>query len=175
LAATRRLFERSDLRSMTIEAISKEAGVGKATIYRWWANKIDLVMDACFEDLLAQSNFGTVGSPVCIIADQVARVVKAYSGTSGRMVAQLLAEAQYDRTVSQRFYEAYLSRRNCTLHSLLAQCGITDEVEQGMVAEQIYSPIFFRLLLGHAPLDDAFAKGIQTFVTQRLKAVTLDA
>ncbi|SIS74820.1 TetR/AcrR family transcriptional regulator [Insolitispirillum peregrinum] len=171
LAATRKLFERSNLRDMTIEAIAREAGVGKATIYRWWKTKNELVLDACFEDLQPRLDYGTTGSPACIIAEQVKRVVEAYRGPSGRMVAQLLAEAQYDPAVSRSFTEAYLSRRCCTLHTLLAQCGITCEAEQDAVAEQIYSPIFFRLIMGNAPLDEAFAKSVQTFVIQRLNAV----
>jgi len=117
LAATRKLFERSNLRDMTIEAIAREAGVGKATIYRWWKTKNELVLDACFEDLQPRLDYGTTGSPACIIAEQVKRVVEAYRGPSGRMVAQLLAEAQYDPAVSRSFTEAYLSRRCCTLHS----------------------------------------------------------
>jgi AcrR family transcriptional regulator len=170
LAAARSLFERSNLRAMTIEAIAKEAGVGKATIYRWWKSKTELVMDACFEDLLPKLDYGTTGSPACIIAEQVVRVIEAYSGTNGRMVAQLLAEAQYDPAIARNFLDAYLSRRHCVLHGLLKQCGITDENEQDVIAEQIYSPIFFRLLMGHAPLDDTFAKNTQAFVIQRIQA-----
>jgi hypothetical protein len=104
-----------------------------------------------------------------IIADQVARVLAAPRGPSGRMIAQLLAEAQYDPEVSRNFYNGYLSRRHGILHDLLRQCGITDEAEQDVLAEQIYGPIFFRLLLGHAPLDDAFAKSVQAFVIHRLE------
>ncbi len=175
LAAARSLFERSNLRAMTIEAIAKEAGVGKATIYRWWKSKTDLVMDACFEDLLPKLDYGTTGSPACIIAEQVVRVIETYRGTHGRMLAQLLAEAQYDPAIARNFLDAYFSRRHCVLHGLLRQCGISDENEQDVIAEQIYSPIFFRLLMGHAPLDDAFAKNTQAFVIQRLQAAQHNA
>lgn len=32
--------------SLTIGAVAKQAGVGKATIYRWWPSKLDLILEA---------------------------------------------------------------------------------------------------------------------------------
>lgn len=175
LAATRQLFSQSNLRDLTIESIAKEAGVGKATIYRWWKTKAELVMDACLDDLLPQLQFGSSGDPAILIADQIVRVIKAYRGPSGRMVSQVLAEAQYDPAIADQFCEKYFTRRGGTLHELLHKCGITRECEQNLLAEQFYGPIFFRLIMQHAPLDDEFSNAIRENVIERLRAARQEA
>ena len=48
LAATVRLLRETSVRDLAIESIAREAGVGKATIYRWWPNKTAIVIDAFF-------------------------------------------------------------------------------------------------------------------------------
>ena len=47
--ATLHLLEDGTVQSLTIEAIAREAGVGKATIYRWWDSKALVVIDAFVE------------------------------------------------------------------------------------------------------------------------------
>ena len=49
LEATVHLLEDVTVQSLTIEAIAREAGVGKATIYRWWDSKALVVIDAFIE------------------------------------------------------------------------------------------------------------------------------
>ena len=52
LDATLRLLadENLTMKSLSVEAIAKEAGVGKTTIYRWWPSKAAVVIDAFVEN-----------------------------------------------------------------------------------------------------------------------------
>jgi AcrR family transcriptional regulator len=52
LHATARLFADRGYEQLTMEGIAHEAGVGKQTIYRWWASKGALVADCLLEGLL---------------------------------------------------------------------------------------------------------------------------
>ena len=167
LTATRSLFGVFTLRDLTIEAIAKEAGVGKSTIYRWWDTKAELVMDACLEELVPGADFGKTGGAAEIIADQVVAAVEIYGGPVGAMVAQLLAEAQYDPTVAHRLYREFEAHRKNALENLLDRCGIPSS-DRGIVIDQIYGAIYFRLLMGHRPLDRAFALGMREFVLRLL-------
>src|SRR5271163_3761272 len=46
LAAADTLFTRDGLARMSVDAVAQQAGVSKATIYRWWPNKAAIVMEA---------------------------------------------------------------------------------------------------------------------------------
>ena len=46
IRATLKLLERVGFNELTIEAVAARAGVGKATVYRWWPNKAELVIAA---------------------------------------------------------------------------------------------------------------------------------
>lgn len=46
MQAANELLNKDGFANLTIEAIAASAGVGKATIYRWWSSKAAVVMDA---------------------------------------------------------------------------------------------------------------------------------
>lgn len=155
LAAARQMFETSNLRELTIDAIAKKAGVSKATIYRWWTNKADLVMDACLEELRQYATFDCKdGDPVDIITGQMRRLIKVYSGPTGRIVAQLMAEGQYQPEICSRFLAAHGEIRCNELQSLVG--GEREKVV--FLADLLYGPIYFRLIRHSCPLDEQFAE-----------------
>jgi len=154
LSAARRMFETSNLRDLTIDAIAKQAGVSKATIYRWWNNKAELVMDACIEELRQDATFDRSGdSAVEIITSQMRRLIKVYGGPTGRMVGQLMAEAQYQPEIGQRFLVNHAESRCRELMEILG--GERDKVV--FLADLLYGPIYFRLIRHSCPLDTTFA------------------
>ena len=42
IRSTLKLLERVGFNELSIEAVAAKAGVGKATVYRWWKNKAEL-------------------------------------------------------------------------------------------------------------------------------------
>src|SRR5215469_9027323 len=51
LAATVQLLTEKPLRDISMEEIARKAGVGKATIYKWWPSKAYLALDAFVRSL----------------------------------------------------------------------------------------------------------------------------
>ncbi len=166
LAAARGTFAAQNLRELTIESIAREAGVSKATIYRWWKTKADLVMDACIELLQRDTTYGQGSDAATIITDQIRRLIAVLSGPVGRMLAQLLAEGLYEPDVSNRFYDCHIRSRRDSLAHLLGGCA--DERE--FLVDRIYGPIYFRLLVQHHPLDQDFADRLCREAAQMITA-----
>ncbi|MCP6759923.1 MAG: TetR/AcrR family transcriptional regulator [Fischerella sp. CENA71] len=92
LAATWELLKTTTLRDLSIEAIARESGVGKTTIYRWWPSKVAVVMDAFVENVLSVTPFPEGLSATEAIKVQMASLVQTFSGDYGRIVAQIIAE-----------------------------------------------------------------------------------
>lgn len=51
LKAVRKLLIKDGYANLTIEAVARRAGVSKATIYRWWKTKGELVLEAAGEEI----------------------------------------------------------------------------------------------------------------------------
>ena len=162
LAATVRLLRTSTIQSISIEAIAREAGVGKATIYRWWDSKALVVIDAFMEHHLVKTPMPRDLPPGEAIAVHLMSLIREYAGWSGRMVAQIIAEGQADPAVLREFRERFHYGRRALVREMLeawrntARIPAPPDIE--ILAELLYAPVYLRLLLGNGPLDDHFAR-----------------
>ena len=164
LSATVRLLNDHPLRDLAIESIAREAGVGKATIYRWWATKADIVIDAFFSEAAPLTEFTDGENATEIISQQCARLVDVMNGPLGRVVAQIIAEGQANDAVLSRFREVFLNARRTEFRLVYAR-GVAnnefrDDIEVELAADLVYGPIWYRLMVAHQPLDRTFAESL---------------
>ncbi|WP_213738021.1 TetR/AcrR family transcriptional regulator [Bradyrhizobium sp. dw_411] len=171
LEATMALLDKTSVRDITIEAIAREAGVGKVTIYRWWPTKIHLVVDAFMETMLPQTPFPESDAKFGAFAHHLAVLVKKYRGKYGRIVGEIIAEGQFDRDALTYFREALLTQRRAAARDIVDNAKtrgeIDNEIETDILVDALYGPIYYRLLLGHQPLDADFIAGLEK-LTERL-------
>lgn len=162
LEATIELLNDTTVQKLSIEAIAKRAGVGKTTIYRWWPSKAAVVIDAFMEHHLVKTPVPE-GVPVReALTTHLRSLIRQYRGPSGRLVAQIIAESQYDASTladfKGRFWEG---RRSAITH--LVQRGmeegeIRDDIDPDLIVEMLYAPVYLRLLFGHKPLTERYAE-----------------
>lgn len=157
LKAALYLLERQPLRKVTADAISRRAGVSKATIYKWWPNKSQVALDAYLAGMAEQVIMPDTGSAQQDFTRQLKSVIKFYTSPLGCLFCQFLAEGQTDHVFLALFRERFLSvRRNAA--RIMWQRGvdrgeIRREVDADVVLDLIYGPMIFRLLAGHASLS----------------------
>src|SRR5262245_63666559 len=96
LDATQRLLAQDDItvQKLSIEAIAREAGVGKTTIYRWWPSKAAIVIDAFMENHLLHTPMPTDVSVREALEIHLRSLIRQYAGPPGRLVSQIVAESQ---------------------------------------------------------------------------------
>jgi AcrR family transcriptional regulator len=165
LAAAIDLLLEHGLHAMSMDAVAERAGVSKATIYRWWPSKELLALDALATEwqLLAPEATRDTGS---LRGDLLARLRpwlrQLRDRPYGRVVAGLVATAQADAEFAEVYLERFVRPRRDAMRPVLLRAVERGEVPRNIDVEValdlIYGPIYHRLLHGHAPLDERFAR-----------------
>lgn len=173
LDATRRLLTHSSVQKLSIEAIARKAGVGKTTIYRWWPNKSAVVMEAIFSQPAFHNIMPTPRNAVEGVSTQIDKLARQLTGKNGRVVAEIIGEAQPDPESLKIFISTFLQDRYNTLSSYIEGGKKTGEfdpnIETDSAIDIILGPIFFRLLSGQE-LDDGFINDMTAMLLKALKA-----
>jgi AcrR family transcriptional regulator len=173
LATTWELLKTTSLRDLSIEAIARQSGVGKTTIYRWWPSKVAVVMDAFVENVLTVTSFPENLSATEAIAQQMTSLVQAFSGEYGRIVAQIIAEGQADPEALASYRDRFIYPRRAAAKIIIQQ-GIENgefdpNLDPELAIDILYGAIYFRLLVGHLPLDRQFAQELPRWALKGLK------
>ncbi len=172
LNATIDLLEKSGYSTLTIEAIAAHAGVGKATIYRWWANKSFLVFDAFLMSTETHMYFLEKTSIRENFRQQLHTLANVLNGTLGRTMIALVAESGEDSELAKAFYTNYLNPRRedakMILERAIAQGEIQSTINIDVASDMLYGPIYFRILIYKKKVDAEF---IDTLVDQVMKGI----
>jgi AcrR family transcriptional regulator len=173
LDATWKLLKKISVRDLSIEGIAKEAGVGKTTIYRWWSSKTAVVVDAFMTRVITDICFRESDNAQEELLKQIASVAKALSGENGRIVAEIIAEGQTDKEALQDFRDRFLFPRREAAKQVIIQGIKTGEFNSNLDLELtmdiLYGPIYYRLLLGHLPLNQEFSSLMPEMALKCLK------
>lgn len=154
---------------LSVDAVAAAAGCGKATIYRRWASKEELVADALRSGLVTieVEDTGSLRGDLERYAD-----VASERFRTGRIdVVPHLAYVGATNTAVREALTAYNTRREASIR-LIIQRGIERgeldvDVDVDMLLEIVLGPITYRSMFSDRPLDAGF--------TRRLVAVVLDA
>lgn len=163
LAAAVDILMQEGFGRLTIDAVALRSGVGKPTIYRNWANASELAMAALMESQ-PTVNLQTAGSLSDRLEHQIMAIVAAFATTRGRQIGLALAAADRDSEMTRAFRNRVILSGREVGRGLIAEA-----VREGQIAapestevilDMIYAPIFYRLLVGHLPLDQPFARAL---------------
>jgi AcrR family transcriptional regulator len=180
LATTTQLLAEVGLDSFTMDDVVRRSGLSKSTLYRWWPSKGSLAFDAFREKIREVAEamdefmpYEDRGRAEGELFTQVNGMMQLLARTdTGRTLADLIAEGRRDDRVLDSFRTDFLMPRRRRSREIiereLIRLGRPDAVPADVVLDLLYGAIYFRLLVGHAPLDEAFARQIVDFVTAGL-------
>ena len=160
LAAAAKLLAERGLPGVTVEGIALEAGVGKPTIYRHWPNAKAVAMDAFLEECETRAGDAGGGTPLGAMRRHLAETAVAFASAFGQSAAAMIATAQNDSELAKGLRQRFILRGRETGRALLLQAieqeAVRADLDLEVALDLIYAPLFFRLLIGHGPLDQEF-------------------
>lgn len=165
LAATTSLLQEKGYNGLSIEAVASLAGVGKQTIYRWWSSKAALVMEA-YSAMVASEivvpDTGRLEDDLFHLFEQI--FSRLASSGFGKAIAGLLTEAQTDPVLAAEFLDGFVDWRRKVVRQLLEKGLVRGEVapeaDLEIAVDSLFGAMWYRLLIGHAPLDQQFARDL---------------
>ena len=164
LRSTLKLLQHAGFPELTIEAIAADAGVGKATVYRWWPNKGALVVDAFAFSTEHKLHFPDTGSVYQDMSLQMKQVIAIFRSRRGRIVAALLGGGQSDPELLEAFRERFLwpRRREAykTLRRGIERGELPRNLDLDLVLDILYGSIYMRFLIRHDELSESYVERV---------------
>jgi AcrR family transcriptional regulator len=158
------LLQERSVRELSMDAVAKRAGVGKPTLYQWWPSKAALVFAMFHERLARQSEAPKATSVEAFMRQRVARLIFEFQDLFGKVIAELIAEGQSDPKVLQELYDQHIGLRRAHAVAEIEKAKRSGEfgadTNAELLVDQIFGPIYYRMLLRITPLDLAFGEAL---------------
>jgi AcrR family transcriptional regulator len=165
--------------ALTMDAVAAEAGVGKATIYRRWRTKEDLVADTIAEISRAEVTPADTGTLEGDLREMLHTIVGAVNGPTGAATQALLSTVPHNPALAAAFRDGPAGVWAQAFGQIFARAESRGELRAGLngtvVAEAIAAPIVQRWLITGSPVTDEYADEVLTQVVMPLLRATWSA
>ena len=176
LDAAYRLTAETGLKGATMQAIAAASGVSRMTIYKWWASRLHLLIDAYLRQATLLLPISEAEPAAEAIRTHAVHYLRALQGDLGRVQMAVLAECLAETGDARAFVDRYLSIRRAlglrVIRSGQRDGSIAARAPAELLYDQIYGTIFYRYQFHLPGLDEPF---VDRLVTTVLGSVRPDA
>lgn len=156
LAAAQRLLLEETLDQFSVERVAREAGVSKATIYRWWPNKSAIAIEAFRDRLQAETAAPASITQTEALRRQLEALARTLRGELGKVMRQLVSAIQHDEKLATLFHQEVIIPRRRVLKEMLARGVASGEFRNDLALESMidmtFGTLYMRLLFQHLPI-----------------------
>src|SRR5215216_4422512 len=164
LRAAIELIAAQGIRDLRMEDVADRARVGKATIYRRYRSKDELVT-AAVSALVTEIKVPDTGSSRADLVALMQRAVEVYSGSVEAGVMPSLVDAMSrDVVLARSVREEFLATRRAALRAVLergvARGDLRAVLDLELALDVLGGPLFYRLLITGGAIDRKLADGV---------------
>jgi AcrR family transcriptional regulator len=181
LAATREALVELGWSKLTLGDVATRAGVAKTTLYRRWAGKNELVVDAVAElfDELELPDSGSLATDIEGVVLQFAAILARPEAKSGLMA--VVAEATRDDALRERIRESVVDRQKRLVLEGRTRAQARGELPPepdpatasrtaDLVFDMVAGAVVHRTLVSGQPVDEAWVRGFTLVLLRGLAA-----
>ncbi len=155
LAVTLQLLQEHGYDRLNLEEVATTARASKATLYRRWPTKAELVLAAFVEgtrQVAADPDTGTLRGDLLALGDSIHAHVSAHAGT----IRAVLVEVSRSAELAAMMKEQFLDQRQALMELVLTRAVDRGEIDASAVVEDLWDVlagylIYRTVLTGREP------------------------
>ena len=164
LRAVIELIAAQGVRDLRMDDVADRARVGKATIYRRYRSKHELVT-AAVSALVSEIAVPDSGSTRADLVALMHSAVEVYSGSvEAGLMPSLVDAMSRDVELARRVREGFLAGRRAALRAVLergvARGDLRADLDLELALDVLGGPLFYRLLITGGAIDRKLADGV---------------
>ncbi len=177
-ALTRALFAewaRAGYGALSLEAVARRAGVGKAALYRRWTSKAATVADRLADiglDLTAWPDTGSLAGDVNALLRDFRKLLRR--PLVRRILPDLLGEVTRSREIAagvERFRGARRAAAGAVLQRAVARGEVRRDADLEIAIDLLAAPIYWREIVIGGTTDDAYLARLTAAVLVAVRAL----
>ncbi|MER6123803.1 TetR/AcrR family transcriptional regulator [Streptomyces sp. NPDC001795] len=186
LAATREALVQMGWSKLTLGDVATRAGVAKTTLYRRWAGKHELVVDAVAElfDELELPDRGSLAADIEGVVLQFAAILDRPAARSGLMA--VVAESTRDDALRERIRASIVERQKRLVLEGRARAQARGELPPesdpdetartvDLIFDMVAGAVVHRTLVSAEPADEEWVRGFTRVLLYGLAGASQDA
>ena len=163
LTVTLRLLQEHGYDRLTVDAVAATARASKATVYRRWPSKAELVLAAFTEGIrqvAVPPNTGSLRGDLVYMG----RLICRQAGQHASTLAGVLAELPRNPALSDALQDQFIHQRKALIHHVLHQAAGRGEIDHAAISDEVWDVLpgylVFRYLIPGRPPTDCTVEAI---------------
>ena len=161
LAVTLRLLQQHGYDGLTVDAVAATARASKATVYRRWPSKAELVVAAFIEGIrqvAVAPDTGTLRGDLLRVGELVCEQARRHASTIRAVLVEVSRNAALNHAMQHRF----LDQRKALIQHILRQAVERGEIEEAAISDELWDLLpgylIFRSIIPGRPPRNAPCK-----------------
>jgi AcrR family transcriptional regulator len=137
LAVTLRLLQEHGYDQLTIDAVASAAHASKATVYRRWPSKAELVLAAFIEgvrEVAVAPNTGTLRGDLISLGEVCGEHGRQHAST----IRAVMVEVSRHPALNDALQEQFLKQRKALIQHVLQQAVDRGEIRQDVITDELW-------------------------------------
>jgi AcrR family transcriptional regulator len=154
LAVTLRLLQQHGFDGLTVDAVAATARASKATVYRRWPSKAELVVAAFIEGIrqvAVAPDTGTLRGDLLRVGQLVCEQARQHAST----LRAVLVEVSRNPALNDAMQHQFLAQRKALIQHILRQAVERGEIDEAAISDELWDLLpgylIFRSIIASRP------------------------